>query len=83
MASITIRNLDDTTKGLLRKKAQQNGRSMEEEVRVILSKAVNPDKRRTGLGTAINAMFKDVGGGDDLPVMARVAQRPPPDFKEW
>ncbi len=36
MASITIRNLDDTTKQLLRERAARNGRSMEEEVRHLL-----------------------------------------------
>ncbi len=83
MASITIRNLDDHTKELLRKKALQNGHSMEEEVRVIIKRAVNPASRRKGLGTAIHDLFKDVGGADDLPVMPRPANRPPPDFSEW
>ncbi|MGI9352793.1 MAG: bifunctional phosphopantothenoylcysteine decarboxylase/phosphopantothenate--cysteine ligase CoaBC [Rhizobiaceae bacterium] len=36
MASITIRNLDDKTKQTLREQAAQNGRSMEEEVRILL-----------------------------------------------
>lgn len=37
MASITIRNLDDEVKEALRRQAAANGRSMEEEVRVLLS----------------------------------------------
>lgn len=36
MASITIRNLDDATKEKLRLRAALNGRSMEEEVRLVL-----------------------------------------------
>ncbi|MEM9106216.1 MAG: bifunctional phosphopantothenoylcysteine decarboxylase/phosphopantothenate--cysteine ligase CoaBC [Pseudomonadota bacterium] len=36
MASITIRNLDDHTKQLLRERAARNSRSMEEEVRHLL-----------------------------------------------
>jgi antitoxin FitA len=83
MASITIRNLDEDIKLLLRKKAFQNGRSMEEEVRVILAKDLNPSTRRKGLGTAIHELFKNVGGADDLPIMPRPANRPPPDFQEW
>ncbi len=83
MANITVRNLDENTKVLLRTRAAQNGRSMEEEVRVILTKTVNPGERKTGLGTAIHELFKDVGGSDDLPVMKRSANRPPPDFGEW
>jgi hypothetical protein len=34
------------------------------EVRLTLDKAVNPAARKTGLGTAINKMFKEVGGSD-------------------
>lgn len=41
MASITIRNLDDQTKQLLREQAARNGRSMEEEVRHMLRDATN------------------------------------------
>ncbi|MEL7429154.1 MAG: bifunctional phosphopantothenoylcysteine decarboxylase/phosphopantothenate--cysteine ligase CoaBC [Pseudomonadota bacterium] len=36
MASITVRNLDDRTKQALRERAAQNGRSMEEEARLLL-----------------------------------------------
>ena len=83
MANITVRNLDENTKVLLRTRAVQNGRSMEEEVRVILTKTVNPAEQRRGIGTAIHELFKQVGGADDLPVMSRPANRPPPDFQEW
>jgi antitoxin FitA len=83
MASITIRNLDENTKVLLRTRAVQNGRSMEEEVRVILTKTVTPGELKRGLGTAIHELFKAVGGADDLPIMPRPANRPPPDFQEW
>ena len=36
MASLTIRKLDDTLKAYLRLRSAKNGRSVEEEVRVIL-----------------------------------------------
>jgi len=39
MASITIRNLDEATKRSLRERAARNGRSMEEEVRLLLRAA--------------------------------------------
>lgn len=41
MANITIRNLDDDVKMRLCVRAAENHRSMEEEVRIILSNAVN------------------------------------------
>ena len=63
MASITIRNLDDDVKTRLRVRAADNGRSMEEEARLILREAVGretaPEK---GLGTAIHELFKPLGG---------------------
>lgn len=37
MASITIRNLDETAKQALRERAAKNGRSMEEEARLLLT----------------------------------------------
>ena len=42
MASITIRNLDNEVKTKLRVRAAGNGRSMEEEARIILRQAVGP-----------------------------------------
>ncbi|TIX91810.1 MAG: plasmid stabilization protein, partial [Mesorhizobium sp.] len=40
MASITIRNLDDEIKDLLRRLAAENDRSMEEQARVMLRASV-------------------------------------------
>ena len=59
MASITIRNLDDEVKVLLRVRAAGNGHSMEEEVRLILREAVGRGKVPTkGLGTAIHELVE-------------------------
>ncbi len=44
MAALTIRNLDDSVKAKLRVRAAHNGRSMEAEVRAILSDAVGDDR---------------------------------------
>src|SRR5262249_32981994 len=41
MASITIRRLDERLKALLRLRAAQNGRSMEDEARTILRDAAS------------------------------------------
>ena len=63
MASITIRNLDDDVKTRLRVRAAENGRSMEEEARVILRDAVGREEVPSkGLGTAIHERFKPFGG---------------------
>ncbi|NPU11843.1 bifunctional phosphopantothenoylcysteine decarboxylase/phosphopantothenate--cysteine ligase CoaBC [Bradyrhizobium sp. 83002] len=42
MASLTIRKLDDSLKTYLRVRSAQNGRSVEEEVRVILRALIEP-----------------------------------------
>ena len=53
MASITIRNLDDDVKTRLRVRAAGNGRSMEEEARLILRAVVGRKPRtRTIIGMA-------------------------------
>ena len=80
MASITIRNLDDEVKTRLRVRAADNGRSMEEEARIILRDAVDPELfPAKGLGTAIQELFKPFGGVE-LELPPRDPMRDPPRF---
>ena len=80
LASITIRNLDDDVKTGLRIRAAGNGRSMEEEVRLILREAVGADAvPAKGLGTAIHELFKPFGGVE-LELPPRGPMREPPRF---
>ena len=75
MASITIRNLDDSLKSRLRVQAAVHGRSMEDEARDILRSSLNQEPPEPkDLGTAINALFKPLGGFD----MPDVPREPPP-----
>ena len=78
MASITIRNLDDEVKTRLRVRAANNGRSMEEEVRLILRAAVGHGPLlEKGLGTAIHELFKPLGGVQlELPHRERIRELP-------
>ncbi|MGQ8776789.1 FitA-like ribbon-helix-helix domain-containing protein [Serratia sp. NA_112.1] len=62
MASITVRNLDDEVKELLRVSAAKNGHSMEEEARMILKQALVKKPSRYGLGTRIHQHFAELGG---------------------
>ena len=64
MASIEIRDLDDGVKRRLRVRAAENGRSMEEEARDILGRAVGEAAPQKNLGRAIHARFAAHGGGD-------------------
>ena len=82
MASITIRNLDDTLKSRLRIQAAVHGRSMEDEARDILRSALNREPTRKGsLAASIRARFAPLGGVE-LPVVARQPMRAPPSFDE-
>jgi plasmid stability protein len=64
MATLTIRNLDEKVKRRLQVRAALNGRSMEAEVREVLSEVVagGPAAPRQGLGTAIHNLFAPLGG---------------------
>jgi plasmid stability protein len=66
MATITIRNLDETVKRRLQVRAALNGRSMEAEARALLTACVEEDRgsaaAKVGLGTAIHELFAPLGG---------------------
>lgn len=79
MASLTIRDLDDQTKDRLRVRAAKKRRSMEAEVRHILTEAVAIEEPApTDLASAISRRFA-VLGGVDLELPAREIIRSPPD----
>ena len=80
MASITIRNLDDDIRTRLRVRAAGNGRSMEEEVRQILRKAVGRAERSRDLTTIIRSYFGPEHGVD-LKLPERDPAREPPSFE--
>lgn len=80
MASMTIRNLDESLKRRLRMQAAAHGRSMEEEARDILRSALSTDASPTGnLAEAIRARFAPLGGVD-LSAAPREAIREPIDL---
>ena len=68
MASITIRNLDDDVKTRLRVRAAGNGRSMEEEARLILGDAVEAEAETRDVASIIRSYFGPTNGVDlELP----------------
>jgi len=79
MTSITIRNLDDSIKRRLRVRAAEHGRSMEEEVREILRRAVNEAAPPQDLAAAIRARLSPAIR-QDLELPAREPMREPPRF---
>jgi plasmid stability protein len=67
MAQLVVRNIENTVKVRLQRRARRHGRSMEEEARDILRNAVNEeDVPVGGLGTEISALFAKVGLDSDI-----------------
>ena len=81
MASITIRNVQDWLKQRLRVRAACHGRSMEEEVRQILTDVLTQElSAPADLASAIRSRFAPLGGVElDLP--SRDPMRDPPRFE--
>ena len=64
MATLTIRDLDDELRDRLRVRAAHHGRSMEAEVRAILSETLAKPSTTARLGTRIHQRFAEIGGLD-------------------
>ena len=84
MATLTIRNVDDETKAKLRQRAALHDRSMEEEVRVILRRAVVQEPSESSASGAefvrrIRSRLRD-SGGFELEIEPRESGREPPEF---
>ncbi len=75
MATLTLRNIDESLKARLRMVAAANGRSMEEEARQILKQFLLRKRSTEGIGTRISRHFGEVGGVD-LPGVPRSFPRP-------
>ena len=75
MAALSIRDLDDDVKEKLRIRAARHGRSMEAEVRVILTSAVTEEPPQSDLFSALAERFTRLGGLElDLPARATPAR---------
>ncbi len=67
MTSIIVRGLDEAVKIQIAAQAKEHGRSMEAEVRDILTKAA----RRPHIGLALMQALREVDGIDDLSIPER------------
>lgn len=86
MTSITIRNLEDSTKRKLKIRAAMHGRSMEQEAREILKSALRqkPQEPKSGaeLVKRIRAIWEPLGG-IELEPLPREPMRDPEWLKDW
>lgn len=70
MAQLIVRDIEESVKQDLKRRAARHGRSMEEEVREILRRAVREEEAPPiRLGSRIAARFRDKGLDVELPEM--------------
>jgi plasmid stability protein len=82
MATLTIRSVDAELKERLRMRAARHGRSMEAELRHILSDALGGEKsREPNLAAATRQRFLPLGGADELVPHPPVPVGNPPALK--
>ena len=64
MADLSIRGLDDEVRERIRLRAAHNGRSMEAEIRTILTEAVREREASEALLMVLRSRFGALGGAD-------------------
>ena len=80
MAALTVRGLDDGVRERLRVRAARHGRSMEAEIRAILTDSVTDADNEQGLFSALVDRFGELGGVDlELPPRTRARAPEPPE----
>jgi plasmid stability protein len=68
VSAVSIRKLDDRVKERLRLRAARHGRSMEDEMRAILTEAVSERGEEKGLVPMLMERFGELGGVElDIP----------------
>jgi antitoxin FitA len=80
MGQILIRNLDEHVKRGLKRRAEKHGRSLESEVRAILTVVADgrpvEDSRPEGIGTQLIEAFRPVAGVLKIPARSKDMPRP-------
>lgn len=77
MAQFVVRQLEETVKAGLKRRAERHGRSMEEEVREILRNAARDENLPlANLGSRVAARFRGIGLKKDLPELRGEGPRP-------
>ncbi len=81
MAALSIGDLDDGVLALLRRRAARHGRSVEAEIRAILTDAVTEPDPQQGLSTTLLDRFAELGGVD-VTTPPRAARTRPVELPE-
>jgi plasmid stability protein len=81
MTDLLIRNVDSHLKRQLAERARRNGRSLSEEARLLLKKAVLMPSDDRKMETALRELVPPEYRGDDLVFEVDDEARRPPDFE--
>ena len=77
MAQLVVRNLEESVKSGLQRRARRHGRSMEEEARDILRNAVKLESRTAkALGSRLRSRFAAIGLQADIAELRGHRPRP-------
>jgi plasmid stability protein len=82
MSGLTIRNLDDQLKTLLRMQAARHSCSIEQEARDIMRQGVQVQPAGAGFAQKIHQRFTGLNA-DELPIPKRRAARLPAIPEDW
>jgi plasmid stability protein len=82
MANITIRDLPDKTKEILRVQAAQFGVSLEAHVRHILQRASTTERTKSNNLLSLSKKYFGSENGTDLDLPERGSKRKIPGFEE-
>lgn len=66
MAHLLVRDIDPTLKRQLAERARAHRRSLSEEAKALIRRAIAEKPRLAGLGTRLFSMLPDEYRGDDL-----------------
>jgi len=80
MAQLVVRNLEEGVKRRLKQRADKHGRSLEGEVREILTAVAQGgpvhDGAPRGIGSQLIEMFRPVAGALEIPPRSKEAPKP-------
>jgi plasmid stability protein len=80
MSDLLIRNIDPKLKRRLEARARRSGRSLSEEAKTLINKALAETMPERGLGTELVKLFR-AAGGIELEEHPAQPPRRPPDFE--
>ena len=80
MSDLLIRNVPARMKGQLQKRARASGRSLSEEAKLLLHKALSLPEPRRNMAEWMRSLVRPEDRGDDLMFEYRGDFPKPPDF---